>query len=92
MNIPPSDYKKILAISDDLPALQKLDKSGKPLSRVITKYNGGKTYQKINDPILVNHTIEMCSTFVKKGWNGVNIYVDTVKRIYAESTTTELHK
>lgn len=88
----PEIYKQIKEIVKVLEPLQKTDASGKPLFRKITQFVGTKGYSGPNEkytkttkhgqePLLVNHEVNLISEFEKFGPKGVKDYVDYVKEL-----------
>lgn len=86
----PQAYKKLLALSESLPIMQRRDKNGELLRRAITKfidtdgYSKGvpiytKNTQKGTDPILVNHMVNLIEIYQKDGDVGVDVYVKHFK-------------
>jgi hypothetical protein len=96
LNLTPDAYKKLITISGELPRLQKLDKNGNPLYKSNPLFVGyvmddnklsryTKKIQRIKEPVLVNHAVNLVDIYQQKGWPGVDKYVETCKVIAMRS-------
>lgn len=88
----PEVHKEIKLIVSKLPKLQKTDKDGKPIFRMLNKYVGSKdvdlqrgTYKKqsqhYTEPVLVNHEINLIGQYEEMGRKGIDNYVTYVEEI-----------
>jgi hypothetical protein len=80
-NLTPQAHKAIVELARTLPQIIRLNADGTQQVRVKTTYNGGKTYSKTKEPVLVNHEVELINRFWASGTNGVTEYCNNIKKL-----------
>jgi hypothetical protein len=101
----PQIHKQLVELAKDLPALQQLSPTGKPLFRAacdfvgtdLTAHSGryDRYKQKIirkQEPILVNHQVELIDKYQKRGMPAVDAYVAKVREIAAQHEENQPHE
>jgi hypothetical protein len=93
----PADYKHIKTVAMNLPQFQRV-KDGKPMTRIVTKFIGQiktiggikNSYQKIEEPIMVNHELNLIEVFKKDGMSGVETYCAHFVNLYKQEKAEQL--
>lgn len=94
----PQVYKQLMEIAHDLPQLQQLTPTGKPMYRAkpvfvgtdltreaaLNKMGYRNTIQRNKEPLLVNHEVQLIDRYQRLGMDAVNAYAAKCREIAAQ--------
>jgi hypothetical protein len=97
----PADYKHIKTVAMNLPQFQRV-KDGKPMTRIVTKNQTSEyvpdgamgkiknSFQRVEEPIMVNHELNLIEVFKKDGMSGVETYCAHFVNLYKQEKAEQL--